>query len=523
MERLNTTLGNIRMNTPLIAVSGIYGINYESLIQSRRYLGAVITKSVTLSARAGNPEPRIVPTRAGLLNSIGLSNPGIKVFIEQEIPKLRSLEVPVIASVAGSDISEYIQCSSLLATRDEIDAIELNVSCPNVKAGGIEFGCDANILEQLIRGVRKVTGTKLLIAKLTPNVTDIAGIAQAAINGGADVISLINTLRGMAIDLNTKKPTLGNKVGGLSGIGIHPVAVYMVYQCYTSCCKSANIPIIGIGGVTNHDEALELLLAGAACVGIGTALFRSLTVFKDVAEGINKYLEERGLESIKRIVGKSADYEILSFSDIAKFLNIPEAKVRSLCDQKILPGHPDHEGWISTEEEINKWYLCLSSRQWADLVEDGNLEAISAEINLGANISVEKLKRILKNWQDTRTAEVLGQRFGSKGSIIFYLKFLENQQINTQHLQDITKQLNQVGSTTELGQILISMRKNVSAVLEDHLFLNTQSILLSLNQNGLLRLYTEEILENLPQRDREIIRFFFISYIERLAHQIQQV
>lgn len=295
------------MQTPLIAVSGIYGLDYEDLVPSCNHMGAVVTKSVTWDPRLGNPEPRIIETRAGLLNAIGLQNPGIKVFLKQEVPKLLKLEVPVIASVAGSDVDEYVKCSRALAERDEVLAIELNVSCPNVETGGMEFGSDAGILEQLVSRVQHVVGGKTLIVKLTPNVTDIAATAQAAVNGGAQVISLINTLRGMAIDLETQKPKLGNKVGGLSGIGIHPVAVYMVHHCYISCCQRASIPIIGIGGVSNHEEALELILAGATCIGIGTAMFRDHTIFEKVARGIDEYIVRNGEQSVSSLIGKAAD------------------------------------------------------------------------------------------------------------------------------------------------------------------------------------------------------------------------
>jgi dihydroorotate dehydrogenase (NAD+) catalytic subunit len=315
MEGLDIKLGNLRMETPLVAVSGVYGLDYERLMPSRPYIGAVVTKSVTLDPRLGNPEPRIVETRAGLLNAIGLQNPGIEAFIEEELPRLRILEVPVIASVAGSSIDEYVKCSALLSDRNEIHAIELNVSCPNIERGGIEFGCDMNVLGRLVATVRPVVLGKALIVKLTPNVTDIASLAQAAIEGGADVISLINTLRGMAIDLVTQKPKLGNRVGGLSGIGIHPVAVYMVHQSFTGCCRRAGIPIIGIGGVSNSEEALELILAGATCVGIGTAMFRCPTVFEEVAKGIQDYLKSKSKQSVTSLVGLSATSDALTLEE----------------------------------------------------------------------------------------------------------------------------------------------------------------------------------------------------------------
>lgn len=306
MVGLETKIGDIRMSTPLIAVSGIFGIDYNKLLPKLSGVGAVVTKSVTLRPRSGNPEPRIIETHAGLLNSIGLQNPGITRFLSEQIPELRVLEVPIIASVAGSNIKEYVQCSALLALRDEIDAIELNVSCPNVEKGGMEFGCDPETLNRLVAEVRKAVGSKTLIVKLTPNVTDIALPAQAAVDGGADTISLINTLRGMAIDLNTWKPKLGNRVGGLSGQAIHPVAVYMVHRCYTSCCRKNRVPIIGIGGVSSGEDALELILAGATCVGIGTAMFRDELVFEKVEKYLSEYMDKKGIKSILNLVGKAA-------------------------------------------------------------------------------------------------------------------------------------------------------------------------------------------------------------------------
>jgi dihydroorotate dehydrogenase (NAD+) catalytic subunit len=305
MEGLDVKLGGLRLGTPLVSASGIYNLDYEQLAACAPYMSAAVTKSVTLHPRAGNPEPRIAETRAGMLNAIGLQNPGIAAFVAEEIPKLRALEVPVIASVAGSEIDEYVQCAEILNAREEIHAIELNVSCPNVEKGGIEFGCDASVLEDLVARVKKVVPGKTLIVKLTPNVTDVAAIAQAAVDGGANALCVINTLRGMAIDLEKQKPALANRIGGLSGIGIHPVAVYAVYKCYTSCCKKNNIGIIGLGGVTTAGEALELILAGATCVGIGTAMFREPNVFEDVAKGIKAYLQRKAIASVSELIGRA--------------------------------------------------------------------------------------------------------------------------------------------------------------------------------------------------------------------------
>lgn len=320
MAGIEIKIGDLRMRTPLMAVSGIFGIDYHTLSPELPGVGAVVTKSVTVEPRTGNPVPKIVPTPGGLLNSIGLENPGIYRFISENIPKLRVLEVPIIASVAGRNIEEYVKCSSLLAPRIEIDAIELNVSCPNVDNGGLEFGCDPKSLYRLVVKVRQSIGSKTLIVKLTPNVTDIALPAKAAIDAGADAISLINTLRGMAIDLITWKPKLGNRVGGLSGEVIHPVATYMVYRCYTSCCRENNIPIIGMGGVSSGEAALELILAGATSVGIGTAMFRDQydsersknSLFQKIEQYLREYIGRENITSLNitslsDLVGKATE------------------------------------------------------------------------------------------------------------------------------------------------------------------------------------------------------------------------
>ena len=306
MAGLETKIAGLRLKTPLIVMSGVFGMDYSRLAPKLPGVGAVVIKSVTLHARKGNPEPRVIETPAGMLNSIGLQNPGIKKFLEEKLAEFRVLEVPIIASVAGSSIREYVECASLFAPREEISAIELNVSCPNVDKGGMEFGCDPKVLVRLVRETRKAIGNMTLIVKLSPNVTDIALPAQAAIDGGADVISLINTLRAMAIDLETKKPKLGNRIGGLSGRAIHPVAVYKVYRCYTACCHRQGIPIIGIGGVDSGYDALELIFAGATCVGIGTAMFRDERVCSKIENYLQDYMTKKNIKSISSLVGEAA-------------------------------------------------------------------------------------------------------------------------------------------------------------------------------------------------------------------------
>ena len=292
LVNLDTIVGGIKMRTPLMAVSGTFGAEYKNVMgralgadrgiikgltnitEEVSGLGAFVTKSVTFSKKTGNPVPRIVEIEGGLLNSIGLQNPGVRAFVDTELPKYRNFAAPLIASVAGETIDEYVRCAEIIAPHDSVAGIELNVSCPNVSKGGQAFGCDCNVLQRLVSQVRRAVGERVtLICKLTPNVTDIAEPAKAAIDGGTTAISLINTLRGMVIDIHTRQPTLGNRIGGVSGSVIRPVAVYMVARCYESCCRKEKVPIIGMGGVSSYTDAIELMLAGATAVGIGTALF----------------------------------------------------------------------------------------------------------------------------------------------------------------------------------------------------------------------------------------------------------
>ncbi len=523
MGTLNLRLINMRMETPLIAVSGVYGLDYERLMPSRPYIGAVVTKSVTLNPRLGNPEPRIVETRAGLLNAIGLQNPGIRVFIDEELPRLRILEVPVIASVAGSSIDEYVKCSALLSERDEIHAIEMNVSCPNVERGGIEFGCDMKVLGPLVAAVRPVIRDKALIVKLTPNVTDIASLAQAAIEGGADVISLINTLRGMAIDLVTQKPKLGNRVGGLSGIGIHPVAVYMVHQCYTACCRRAGIPIIGIGGVSNHEGALELILAGATCVGIGTAMFRHHTVFEDVAKGIQEYLEGKGKHSVTSLIGLSATPDLVDFKGVADFLNVSETVAKSLADRGILPGRSAGGRWEANPDELEKWYIRLSGQDWANLVSDGKLDLICIQLDLGNNVKAASLIKVLQKWNNTGVADLLAQRVEVGGKTVAELKLHEPKESAALYRQFTeTDDVRLSERQSEFSKALNSVRTDISLTAKCGLMMAAEMIFISLNPNGMLQLEILRDFRELPQRDRELIRYYLISYGQRLAQDLQQ-
>lgn len=530
MEKLDTKIGDIRMETPLIAVSGIYGIDYELLLPSYPYVGAVVTKSITLKPREGNPHPRIIETRAGLLNSIGLQNPGLEAFIKDEIPKLRAIEVPIIASVAGSSIHEYVECTKHLSTKDEIDGIELNVSCPNAEMMGMEFGCDAGILEELVARVHEVINGKTLIVKLTPNVTDIATMAQAAINGGTNVISLINTLRGMSIDLVTRTPKLGNRVGGLSGIGIHPVAVYMIRQCYISCCRRARVPIIGIGGVANDKDAfedvLEFILVGASCVGIGTAIFHddgNIPIFKSIAEGIVKYLgeiDDKSLQSVQSLVGIAVPEQLFSFQDIAKYLNIPEAVAKSLGQQQLLPGCSSGGRWETTLDELENWYVGLNGQEWARITANGQLDSISAEINIGSKISTDKLLSLMRHWHDAGIINIVEKGIKSNGTAVIELTLNELLSKSQEELQNIGKKKIGVTRTGIKYRIPESIRNSLIVAFQSVLTLANQMVTVSLNPHGLLRLATQDNLATLPQRDREIIRFFLGSYAERIARDL---
>ena len=258
-------------------------------------LGAFVTKGVTLELRAGNRELRVIETRTGLLNSIGLQNSGASVFIKDELPRLLTYRLPIIVNISASTVDEFGELSAFLMEHDSsevIAGIEINVSCPNISAGGVAFGVDPKTVEKAVRAVRKSLRKDVLaITKMTPNVTDITEPAKGAIQGGTDVLSMINTLRGMAINVHTGDYYLGNKTGGLSGPAIKPVGVYMVYECYRSIpeCRSGKVPIIGIGGISTWEDALEYIMAGATAVGVGTAWFVNIGVFADIKKGLDEY------------------------------------------------------------------------------------------------------------------------------------------------------------------------------------------------------------------------------------------
>jgi dihydroorotate dehydrogenase (NAD+) catalytic subunit len=301
---MSVDLAGIRMKNPLLTASGIcgYGLEYLPYLDLAR-LGAFTTKSITLEPRDGNPPPRLTETRAGLLNSIGLANVGIDKFIEEKLPQTARLAIPVFVNVAGRTIDEYRAVAERLDAQSAIAALELNISCPNVACGGLEFGVDAVQAGKLIREVRKIVRNRKLIVKLTPNVTDIAELARAAVEAGADILSLINTVRGMAIDVEARRPILPRGVGGLSGPAIKPIAVYCVYRVYNEVAKKNKIPIIGIGGVQFWPDALELILAGATAVALGSVMYVNPNAPNEILAGFEDYGRRHAVPRLADLIG----------------------------------------------------------------------------------------------------------------------------------------------------------------------------------------------------------------------------
>lgn len=296
---LAVSLGRLRLANPVCVASGTFGYGYEYQdYLDNASLGAVIVKGTTLEPRAGNPPPRIIETPAGMLNAIGLENPGIDVFLRDYLPRLRSDGVTVIANIAGNTIEEYAQLSSRLDKAEGIAGIELNISCPNVKQGGLQFGTDPDMVYQVVEAVRAQTQLPV-IPKLSPNVTDIVAIAQAAREGGADALSMINTLVGMAVDIDARRPFLANIFGGLSGPAIKPVALRMIYQVY----REVDLPILGGGGILSTQDALEFIMVGATAVSIGTGNFVNPRLASEVIDGLHRYAVENRLHSIQELVG----------------------------------------------------------------------------------------------------------------------------------------------------------------------------------------------------------------------------
>ncbi len=302
--RLAVNLAGIEMRTPILTASGTcgYGPEYAELLDYRR-LGAFTTKSVTAKERPGNAPERMVEVRAGALNAIGLANVGIDRFLREKIPFIREMPTPVFVNVAGYSIEDYVGVAGRLDGEPCVAGIELNVSCPNV-ADGLLFGTNPRLLRGLVEQVRAALSRAKLIVKLSPNVTDIGEMARAAIDGGADVLSLINTFVGLSIDVHTMRPSLANGTGGLSGPAIRPLAVNLVHRVYRDAARAAGVPIIGMGGVQSWRDAAEFMLAGASAVAVGTALFVDPTTPIQIAQGLSEYLDRQKLGHVGELVGR---------------------------------------------------------------------------------------------------------------------------------------------------------------------------------------------------------------------------
>ncbi|TEB05763.1 Dihydroorotate dehydrogenase B (NAD(+)), catalytic subunit [Pelotomaculum schinkii] len=296
---LSVNVGGIRMKNPVTTASGTFGFGpeYAPYIDLNR-LGAIVVKGTTLEPRAGNPTPRLVETPAGVLNSIGLQNPGVEHFIDEALPYLAGFDVPVIVNISGDTLEDYAGLAARLSRAGGVAGLEVNISCPNVKKGGMQFGGDPAMAAEVTRAVKENSELPVVV-KLSPNVTSIAAVAEKVAEAGADAISLINTLLGMSVDIKTRRPILGNTMGGLSGPAVRPVAVRMVWQVY----QAVKLPIIGMGGIATAADALEFILAGATAVAIGTANFVNPRATIDVLEGIEKYLSENGVGDIKELIG----------------------------------------------------------------------------------------------------------------------------------------------------------------------------------------------------------------------------
>lgn len=298
MADLSVKVAGVSFANPLIAASGTFGFGREfNEFYPLSTLGGISCKGITLRRRDGNPPPRIAETPSGILNAVGLQNPGVDVFINEDLPWLKQQNTTIIANIAGNTVEEYCQMAEKLSETD-VDMIELNISCPNVKSGGVQFGTSCESVGQITHEVRAHC-KKPLVVKLSPNVTDIASIAQSAEANGADAISMINTLTGMKIDIRTRRPIIRNNTGGLSGAAVFPVAVRMVWQV----SKAVGIPIIGMGGITTWEDAVEMLIAGATALQIGTVLFSDPYAPIKINEGLNCFLDENGIQSVTELTG----------------------------------------------------------------------------------------------------------------------------------------------------------------------------------------------------------------------------
>ena len=301
---ISVDFAGIKLANPVFTASGTCGYADElSDFMDVKSLGGFITKSITLAPRKGHPTPRIVETNSGMLNAIGLANIGLDKFIEEKLPVISQMSIPVFVNVAGETIEEYVAVAERLSSEKAIAGFELNISCPNVAKGGICFGTDPQQVREITTAVKRACGQKVLMVKLSPCVTDISVIAQAAVEAGADAISLINTFTAMVIDIETRKPMLANRTGGLSGPAIKPIAVYLVNKVYREVTKDRGIPILGMGGIRTASDAIEFIIAGASAVAIGTASFVEPACAVKIIEGIKKYCVSHKITQIKELVG----------------------------------------------------------------------------------------------------------------------------------------------------------------------------------------------------------------------------
>ncbi len=299
MADLRVNIGKLEMKNPVMTASGTfgYGLEFQDFVDLEQ-IGGIIVKGTTLHHREGNPYPRMAETPMGMINAVGLQNKGVHYFVDHIYPQIKDINTNMIVNVSGSQVEDYAETARIINGLDNIPAIELNISCPNVKQGGMAFGVSAHGAEEVVSAVRKVYD-KTLIVKLSPNVTDITEIAKAAEAAGADSVSLINTLLGMAINAEKRKPVLSTITGGMSGAAVKPIALRMVWQV----AKAVNIPVVGLGGIMNWRDAVEFLLAGATAIEIGTANFIDPAITVKVAQGIDDYLNRHGFSSVKDIIG----------------------------------------------------------------------------------------------------------------------------------------------------------------------------------------------------------------------------
>lgn len=297
-SRMEIAIAGVTWKNPVTTASGTFGSGreYGELIDLNR-LGAITVKGVSEEAWKGNPVPRLAETQSGLLNSIGLQNAGAEYFINHDIPFLRQYDTKIIVNICGHTLSQYCAVAEKFADCD-IDMLELNISCPNVEEGGLSFGTDPHVVERVVKAVRHYAKQPLIV-KLSPEVTDITEVARAAVSGGADALSLINTLRGMKIDIHKRRPILASKIGGYSGPGVMPVALRMVYEV----CHSVDVPVIGMGGISTFEDALQFIMAGAQAVAVGTANFHNPYASVEIIDGIRQYMKENRIPSLEEIRG----------------------------------------------------------------------------------------------------------------------------------------------------------------------------------------------------------------------------